>query len=147
LLDLRTFRKYDTLCICDLRINHKNLRISDSGMRPRIFGIAFCGLQKKFACPLMLFYSSALTAVSATVLLFYAFTVLLFLTMVWCSLDVLLFSSIKGDFGIFQYFIQHGFICRPSDSTVSEDAGIEPGAVATSALAVPLFLPCNSCPC
>jgi hypothetical protein len=35
------------------------------------------------------------------------------------------------------YFIQHCFICRlPSDSTVSEDAGIEPRTVATSALAV-----------
>ncbi len=27
---------------------------------------------------------------------------------------------------IFMYFIQHCFICRPSDSTVSEDGGIEP---------------------
>jgi hypothetical protein len=33
------------------------------------------------------------------------------------------------------YFFQHCFICRPSDSTVSEDAGIEPRTVATSALA------------
>jgi hypothetical protein len=32
--------------------------------------------------------------------------------------------------------IQHCFICRPSDSTVSEDAGIEPRTVASSALAV-----------
>ncbi len=32
--------------------------------------------------------------------------------------------------------IQHCFICRPSDSAVSEDAGIEPRTVATSALAV-----------
>jgi hypothetical protein len=24
------------------------------------------------------------------------------------------------------YFIQHGFICRPSDSTVSKNAGIKP---------------------
>jgi hypothetical protein len=32
------------------------------------------------------------------------------------------------------YFIQHCFICRPSDSTVSEDAGIEPRTVATLAL-------------
>ena len=32
--------------------------------------------------------------------------------------------------------IQHCFICRPSDSTVSEDAGIEPGTVANKALAV-----------
>jgi hypothetical protein len=35
-----------------------------------------------------------------------------------------------------QYFIQYCFICRPSDSTVSEDAGIEPRTVATSALDV-----------
>jgi hypothetical protein len=34
------------------------------------------------------------------------------------------------------YFIQHCFVCRHSDSTVSEDAGIEPRTVATSALAV-----------
>jgi hypothetical protein len=32
--------------------------------------------------------------------------------------------------------IQHCFICRPSDSTLSEDAGIEPRTVATTALAV-----------
>jgi hypothetical protein len=31
------------------------------------------------------------------------------------------------------HFIQHGFICRPSDSTVSEDAGIEHGSVPTVA--------------
>jgi hypothetical protein len=29
------------------------------------------------------------------------------------------------------YFVQHCFICRPSDSTVSEDVGIEPRTVAT----------------
>jgi hypothetical protein len=34
------------------------------------------------------------------------------------------------------YNIQHCFICRPSDFTVSEDAGIEPRKVATTALAV-----------
>ncbi len=35
------------------------------------------------------------------------------------------------------YYIQHiCFICRPSDSTVSEDAGMEPKNVATLALAV-----------
>jgi hypothetical protein len=34
------------------------------------------------------------------------------------------------------YCIQHCFICRPSDSTVSEDAEIEPRTVATSAFAV-----------
>jgi hypothetical protein len=46
----------------------------------------------------------------------------------------------QGDFWIFlcmyRYFIQHCFIGRPSESTVSEDAGIEPRTVATSALAV-----------
>jgi hypothetical protein len=36
----------------------------------------------------------------------------------------------------FSYCIQHCFICRPSDSTVPTDAGIEPRTVATSALAV-----------
>ncbi len=36
----------------------------------------------------------------------------------------------------FVYFIHHCFMCRPSDSIVSEDAGIEPRTVATSALAV-----------
>jgi hypothetical protein len=30
-----------------------------------------------------------------------------------------------------KYYIQHCFICRPLDSTVSEDAGIEPRTVAT----------------
>ncbi len=34
------------------------------------------------------------------------------------------------------YDIQHCFIYRPSDSTLSEDAGIEPGTVATTALTV-----------
>jgi hypothetical protein len=34
------------------------------------------------------------------------------------------------------YDIQHCFICRTSDSTVAEDAGIEPRTVATTALAV-----------
>jgi hypothetical protein len=37
-------------------------------------------------------------------------------------------------YGFFSlYFIQHCFICRPSDSTVSEDAGIKPRTYATSA--------------
>jgi hypothetical protein len=35
-----------------------------------------------------------------------------------------------GDFSM--YVIQHCFICRPSDSAVSEDARIEPRTVATS---------------
>jgi hypothetical protein len=34
------------------------------------------------------------------------------------------------------YDIQQCFICRPSDFSVSEDAGIEPRTVATTALAV-----------
>jgi hypothetical protein len=34
------------------------------------------------------------------------------------------------------YIIQNCFICRPSDSTESEDARIEPRTVATSALAL-----------
>jgi hypothetical protein len=42
----------------------------------------------------------------------------------------------KGRLFGFMYFIQHCFISRPSDSTVSEDAGIGPRTVATSALAV-----------
>jgi hypothetical protein len=41
-----------------------------------------------------------------------------------------------GFFFLFMYDIQHCFICRPSDSTVSEDAGIKPRTVATTALAV-----------
>ncbi len=42
-----------------------------------------------------------------------------------------------GDFFFFcSYNIQHCFICRPSDSTVPTDAGIEPRTVATCALAV-----------
>jgi hypothetical protein len=41
-------------------------------------------------------------------------------------------NSFQGFF--FKYVIQHCFICRPSDSTVSEDAGIEPRTVATLVL-------------
>jgi hypothetical protein len=45
--------------------------------------------------------------------------------------------SPKSEYWIFSlYFIQHCSICRPSDYTVSEDAGIEPRTVASSALAV-----------
>jgi hypothetical protein len=40
------------------------------------------------------------------------------------------------NFLIFMHDIQHCFLCRPSDSTVSEDAGIEPRTVATTALTV-----------
>ncbi len=44
----------------------------------------------------------------------------------------------EGFFGLFlfMYDIQHCFICRHSDSTVSEDAGIEPRTGTTTALAV-----------
>jgi hypothetical protein len=43
---------------------------------------------------------------------------------------LILLTSNKGIFGIFlsTYCIQHCFICRHSDSTVSEDVGIEPSA-------------------
>jgi hypothetical protein len=45
-----------------------------------------------------------------------------------------------GDFFSFcSYNIQHCFICRPSDSTVPTDSGIEPRTVATCALAVRRF--------
>jgi hypothetical protein len=47
------------------------------------------------------------------------------------------FKYFLGDFfSFFSYNIQHCFICRPSDSTVPTDAGIEPRTVATGALAV-----------
>ncbi len=39
-------------------------------------------------------------------------------------------------FSFFSYYIQHCFICRPLDSTVPTDAGIEPRTVATGAKAV-----------
>ncbi len=45
----------------------------------------------------------------------------------------------RGIFWIFFHFmydIQHCVICCPTNSTVSEDAGIEPRTVATTALAV-----------
>ncbi len=51
-----------------------------------------------------------------------------------------LFFIIWGDFIFiflsYRYYIQHCFICRPSDSTLPTDAGIEPRTVATGALAV-----------
>ncbi len=46
------------------------------------------------------------------------------------------FYFFGGFFIFFPYCIQHCFICRPSDSTVPTDAGIEPRTVATGALAV-----------
>jgi hypothetical protein len=50
-------------------------------------------------------------------------------------LDLIRFFFLWGFFYFFSYFIQHCFICRPSDSTVPADAGIEPRTVATGALA------------
>jgi hypothetical protein len=54
------------------------------------------------------------------------------------KVKILLFNKLtRGFLGFFSmYCIQHCFICRLSDSTVSEDAGIESRIVATSALAV-----------
>ncbi len=56
-----------------------------------------------------------------------------------CLILCLLRNKLKGGFFgffLFLYDIQHCFICRPSDSTASEDAGIEPRTVATTALTV-----------
>ncbi len=49
---------------------------------------------------------------------------------------IFFFTNFLGDFLFFSYYIQHCFICRPSDSTVPRDAGIEPRTVATGALTV-----------
>jgi hypothetical protein len=46
------------------------------------------------------------------------------------------FIFFGGFFNFFSYYIQHCFICRPSDSTVPTDAGFELRTVATGALAV-----------
>jgi len=72
---------------------------------------------------------------------FYPLTTHLFLAISHFSLLFipsysLLSFSILVLFSFFMYDIQHCFICRPSDSTVSEDARIEPRTVATTALAV-----------
>ncbi len=51
-----------------------------------------------------------------------------------------LIATVSGDYHIliitvlFVYIIQHCFICRSSDSALSEDARIEPKTVATLAL-------------
>jgi hypothetical protein len=45
-------------------------------------------------------------------------------------------KSVKGGFFFFKYFIQHCFIYRSSDSSVSEDDGIDARTVANFALAV-----------
>jgi hypothetical protein len=50
------------------------------------------------------------------------------------TLSALLLKNILLELFLFFYFIQHCFICRPSDFTVSEDASIEPRTVATLAL-------------
>ncbi len=50
--------------------------------------------------------------------------------------DLLIWGFIFLNF--IAFFIPHSFICRPLDSTVSEDAGIERRTVATLALAVRL---------
>jgi hypothetical protein len=43
----------------------------------------------------------------------------------------------RTSLGFFMYVLnQHCFVCRPSDSIVSEDVGIEPRTLATSVLAV-----------
>jgi hypothetical protein len=42
-----------------------------------------------------------------------------------------MYVAVQKGGGVVTYLIQHCFICRPSDSTVSEDAGIERRIVAT----------------
>jgi hypothetical protein len=42
------------------------------------------------------------------------------------------YGGLSMDFLSSMYCIQHCFICRPTDSTVSEDAVIEPRTVVTS---------------
>ncbi len=46
------------------------------------------------------------------------------------------FCNMQEVYFVIKFVIQHWFICRPSDSSVSEDAGIEPMTVATFAMAV-----------
>ncbi len=65
-----------------------------------------------------------------------------FCPLYWCFVDTtVVLKFLKGNFfGFFsllvlQHCIQHCFICRPSDSTISEDAGIESRTGATTALA------------
>ncbi len=60
----------------------------------------------------------------------------------WIRMRIQHFKWIKiriRIFFFFMYVIQHCFICRPSESTVSEDAGIKPRTVATLALTARLF--------
>jgi hypothetical protein len=52
----------------------------------------------------------------------------------YTSFDIFVMPLLCLDF--YAHFLRHCFICRLSDSTVSEDVGIEHRTVATSALAV-----------
>ncbi len=56
----------------------------------------------------------------------------------WCDLidDVVSVQMLHPQLEFFMYDIHHCFICRPSDSIVSEDAGIQPRSVATTALTI-----------
>jgi hypothetical protein len=61
-------------------------------------------------------------------------------TLQYCNITVVPFYfviKLNGDFfGLFLYFIQHSFLCRPSDSTVLEDAGIEPRTISSLSLTI-----------
>ncbi len=81
-----------------------NLRICDCGIGPRICGFAICGLLKKVCLP-----TSALCWFPVHIRQYGGFLVFIF----------------------YMYDIQNYFIYRPSDSKVSEDAGIEPSTVAS----------------
>jgi hypothetical protein len=48
---------------------------------------------------------------------------------------IVIYIKLKGDFLDLKYLIQHGFICRPLDSALSQDAGIKTRTVATLAVA------------
>jgi hypothetical protein len=50
------------------------------------------------------------------------------------NLQIRIHDTVPKD--VFLYFVQHCFICHPSDSILSEDAGIAPRAVASLALSV-----------
>jgi hypothetical protein len=56
--------------------------------------------------------------------------------MLLTSANVFLQIFFGGDFSFFSYYVQHCFICRPSDYTVPSDAVIELRTIATGALAV-----------
>ncbi len=55
---------------------------------------------------------------------------------IYCSYVTSFVGYVRYFFFFFSFYIQHYFICRPSDSTVPTDAGIEPRTIATGALAV-----------